>query len=128
MDRCHSSTIFIYNAGLTSSNTTFVFMTKPEITREQLERGKLNSETARIPWKELQRYFAGGYTLVVDQKLDLIDVAYQMQRDNSALIEQWMNKDWIKQTSNEQARQWYNDEAELWACVIKPWVLIQPVD
>ncbi|MBT4076778.1 MAG: DUF2288 domain-containing protein, partial [Gammaproteobacteria bacterium] len=38
-------------------------MSDPEITSVELIRGKLNSETARIPWKELQRYFAGGYTL-----------------------------------------------------------------
>jgi hypothetical protein len=98
------------------------------ITREQLERGKINSETALLPWKELQRYFAGGYTLVVEPELDLIEVAYQMQQDNAAQIEQWMLENLIQQTSNDQARQWYNDDAKLWACVIKPWVLIQPAD
>ncbi len=95
------------------------------ITQKELIRGKLNSETARIAWKELQRYFAGGYTLVVDQQLDLIDVAYQMQQDNAVLIEQWMQQNLITQVNNEQARQWFNDDIELWACVVKPWVLLQ---
>ena len=103
-------------------------MTDSDITSEQLARGKINSETARIPWKELQRYFAGGYTLLVDEQLDLIEVAYQMQQDNAGQIEQWMNNQLIRQVSNEQARQWYNNDAELWSCVIKPWVLIQPCD
>jgi hypothetical protein len=103
-------------------------MTKPDITSEQLIRGKLNSETARIPWKELQRYFAGGYTFVVDQQLDLIDVAYQFEQDNAKQIEIWLNDQLIQQVSNDQARQWYNDDASLWACVVKPWVLIQPGD
>lgn len=103
-------------------------MTEPEITSEQLTRGKINSETARMRWKELQRYFAGGYTLQVETQLDLIDVAYQMQQDNAGQIEQWMNEQLIHQVSNEQAREWYNDDAELWSCVIKPWVLIQPCD
>lgn len=103
-------------------------MKKPEITSTELLRGKLNSETAQIPWKELQRYFAGGYTLVVDLQLDLIDVAFQMQQNNSAQIEQWLNTEMIKQVSVDQARQWYNDDALLWACVIKPWVLIQMTD
>jgi len=97
-----------------------------EITREQLERARLNSETARIAWKELQRYFAGGYTLSISEQLDLIDVAYQFQQDNAAQIEQWLNAGLVQQVSNDQARQWYNDDATLWACVVSPWVLIQP--
>ena len=103
-------------------------MKKPEITQEELTRGKLNSETARIPWKELQRYFAGGHTLLVDQQLDLIEVAYQINQDNAPQVEQWMKDNLLAQVSNDQARQWFNDDAELWACVIKPWVLIQPLD
>ena len=100
-------------------------MNDSEITNEQLVRGKLNSETARIAWKELQRYFAGGYTLLVSQQLDLIDVGYQFYQDNAAQIEQWLNSELISQVSNEQARQWFNDDATLWACVVSPWVLIQ---
>jgi len=103
-------------------------MSDPGITQQELTRGKLNSETARIPWKELQRYFAGGYTFTVDLQLDLIDVAYQFQQDNAKQIEVWLNEQLIQQVSNDQARQWFNDDAELWACVVKPWVLIQPID
>ena len=103
-------------------------MTDPGITQQQLIRGKLNSETACIPWKELQRYFAGGFTLYVKQELDLIEVAYQMHQDNAPQIEQWMQANLLHQVSNEQARQWFNDDAQLWACVIKPWVLIQDRD
>ncbi len=103
-------------------------MTDFDITSHELLRGKINSETARIPWKELQRYFAGGYTLIVDQSLDLVEVAYQMQQDNAKQIEQWMLSKQIRPVSNDEARRWYNDDAELWACVVKPWVLIQPLD
>ena len=99
-----------------------------DVTQQELIRGKLNSETAKIPWKELQRYFAGGYTLQVSEQLDLIEVAYQMQQDNAQQIEEWMQQQLIQQVGNKQARQWFNDDAMLWACVIKPWVLIQPAD
>ncbi len=98
------------------------------ISQKELISGKLNSETARIAWKELQRYFAGGYTLVIDQQLDLIEVAYQIQQDNSVQIEQWMQQNLISQVSNAQARRWFNDDAKLWACVVKPWVLLQDPD
>ena len=103
-------------------------MTESEITSEQLIRGKINSETAKMRWKELQRYFAGGYTLEVDTQLDLVEVAYQMQQDNTEQIERWMNEQMIRQVSNDLAREWFKNDTELWACVIKPWVLIQPCD
>ena len=103
-------------------------MSEPEITQQELLRAKLNSETARIPWKDLQRYFAGGYTWLVAQELDLIDVAYQVHQDNASQVEQWMSSQQLRQVRNDEARRWYNDDAELWACVIKPWVLIQPMD
>ena len=101
-------------------------MNEPEITQEELIRGKLNSETARIPWKELQRHFAGGYTFFISSELDLIEVGYQFQIDNAPQIEIWLNQELAKQVSNDQAREWYNNDESLWACVVKPWVLIQP--
>ena len=65
---------------------------------------------------------------MVDPTLDLVEVAYQMQQDNAEQIEQWMLGHQIRQVSNDEARRWYNDDAALWACVVKPWVLIQPLD
>ncbi|MBC8210599.1 MAG: DUF2288 domain-containing protein [Gammaproteobacteria bacterium] len=103
-------------------------MSEQEITSQQLIRGKLNSETARIPWKELQRHFASGYTLFVSLELDLIDVAYQFEQDNAQQIELWLNAELIHQVRNDQAREWYNNDATLWACVVSPWVLLQHSD
>ncbi len=99
-----------------------------DISAEELIRGKLNSETARMPWKELQRHFATGHTLYIDPSLDLIEVGYRMERDDAAQIEEWMKQSLIRPVSNDQARRWYNDDAELWTCVVRPWVLLQPAD
>ncbi len=99
-----------------------------DISAEELMRGKLNSETARMPWKELQRHFASGHTLYIDPSLDLIEVGYRMERDDAAQIEEWMTQSLIRPVSNDQARRWYNDDAELWTCVVRPWVLLQPAD
>ncbi len=103
-------------------------MENPQITQKELILGKLNSETARIGWKQLQRYFASGHTLIVDDSLNLIDVAYQFHKNNTKQVETWLNDEMVTQVSNEQARRWYNDDADLWACVVKPWVLIQQAE
>ncbi len=43
----------------------------------ELEKAKVNLETAKIPWAELQRCFAAGLAIAVAGDLDLVEVAYQ---------------------------------------------------
>ena len=39
---------------------------------------KLNLETARIQWAELERHFARGVVIVIDENLDLPNIAEKM--------------------------------------------------
>jgi hypothetical protein len=88
---------------------------------------KLNLETAQIPWHELQRYFASGNAIFVDASLDLIQVATQISEDNAVQIKYWMESGLLDAVKDSQAMQWYEDDAIVWALVIKPWVLVQPL-
>lgn len=82
-------------------------------------------ETAQIPWRELQRFFASGNAVAVDESLDLIYVATQITKDNAAQIKTWMNEGLVDAVKDSQAKDWYEQDAILWALVIKPWVLVQ---
>ena len=62
--------------------------TKPENETEL--RLKINSETARLPWAELQRHFAQGTVVYVSDMLDLVDVAVRISHDDKANIAKWM--------------------------------------
>ncbi len=95
-------------------------------TRESL-RAKINLETSRIAWRELQRFFAAGAAVYVAASLDLIEVATRIANDDKAQVELWMKQGLLGQVSDDQAHAWFNDDAELWAVVVKPWVLVQPV-
>ena len=53
---------------------------------DALLRAKLNGETSRMPWHELQRFFAGGSMIVVDDTLDLVEVALRIARDDKAAV------------------------------------------
>ncbi len=86
---------------------------------------KLNRETARIPWSELQRFFAQGKTLRVDSSLDLIQVARAVVDDDAAKIKQLMQDDLLGQVDDQQAVAWLEAEASVWAIVSAPWVLVQ---
>jgi len=99
----------------------------PEITSAELARAKINSETARILWKELQRFFASGKTLYVEAELDLVDVGFALQNDSTDRVQHWLDQEKVRAVSTEQARQWIEADAEVWAVVVKPWVLIQSI-
>jgi hypothetical protein len=88
---------------------------------------KLNLETAQIRWHELQRYFASGNAIFVDASLDLIQVATQISEDNASQIKIWMESGLLDVVKDSQAALWYEEDAIVWALVIKPWVLVQKI-
>lgn len=88
----------------------------------------MNLETSRIAWKELQRFFASGAALSVSNKLDLVEVALQISEDNKAQVEQWLVSGQIGKVREEQAKAWYEADAEMWAVVVSPYVLVQAAD
>ena len=87
----------------------------------------LLAETSKIPWRELQVFFAQGRTVHISAQLDLIDVAIAMSRDDAAQVEQWMRSGQLAQVSDDQARQWYEHDILVWSVVVKPWVLVQNI-
>ena len=100
-------------------------MTDEELTPEQAVREKIVSETAEIGWREMMREFAGGKTLRVDNDLDLIEVAYQMHRDNAPALAGWLKARQVRPVSDDEARRWYDEDRTVWGTVVKPWVLVQ---
>jgi hypothetical protein len=95
--------------------------------RQEIVRAKVNQETSKIAWKELQRFFAAGMALAVAEDLDLVEVAFQVSEDNAAQIREWMAAGKFGKVSDEQAGVWLERDELLWAVVISPWVLVQPV-
>ena len=100
--------------------------TKPQL--DNLEKHKLNLETAQISWPELQTHFARGYLISVNCDLDLVEVAFGFANDNRAQLESWLNAHHVHPVSDDQAREWHGGTATLWAVVVKPWVLVQARD
>lgn len=91
----------------------------------ELKRAKINSETAKIPWAELQRYFAAGKVMHVSAEIDLVDVAYALQQDDVERVRKWTDANQLGPVLDAQAHDWINNESSLWAVVVKPWVLVQ---
>ena len=95
--------------------------------KEDLEQitARLNTETARIEWKELERHFARGVLLTVSPELDLVEVGAHMIHDDKHIIDAWLESGELGKTSDDDAIGWSESEPALWAVVVAPWVLVQ---
>jgi len=96
-----------------------------KLNTDEIAREKVNLETSKIAWKELQRFFASGSAVFVASSLDLVDVAYQFSIDNKIQVAQWLKNNQIALVSDQQAINWLKADAEVWAVVVKPWILVQ---
>lgn len=86
---------------------------------------KINQETAKISWSSLQRFFAQGTAVWVDQGLDLVEVALAIAEDSAERVGSWMSEGSVSKVSDQQARDWIERDALVWAVVVRPWVLVQ---
>jgi hypothetical protein len=93
----------------------------------ELEKEKVNLETAQIAWTDLQRFFAKGEVVWVSDELDLIEVSYQFSIDDKASVQNWLEAQQIALVSDTQALRWFEKNAELWAVVVKPRILVQEI-
>ncbi|GFO71725.1 hypothetical protein BJAS_P1394 [Bathymodiolus japonicus methanotrophic gill symbiont] len=95
------------------------------MTEVDLSKQKVNQETSKIPWSELQRFFAQGLAVSVEPELDLVDVADAFSKDDKTQVELWMQNQQVHLVTDQQAALWIENDALIWAVVIKTWVLVQ---
>ena len=91
-------------------------------------RANINNETSQINWDELQRFFAGGWLIYVDTNTNLLDVAVSFSQDDKEQVSKWLTSGEVAKVTDTQAKQWHEENASFWANVVKPWVLIQPIE
>ena len=94
----------------------------------QSEKIKIHAETARTCWKDIALFYAKGQMIHVSEKLDLIEVAHCLSIDDTAQIEKWIEESLIQRAFDELAGTWAESGEDLWAVVVKPWVLVQAVN
>ena len=87
---------------------------------------KINRETARVHWSELERHFAHGAVIYVSTELDLVEVALRIAHDDKDHILRWMAEGKVAKVSDVQAQTWQQADTRLWASVVSPFVLVQP--
>lgn len=92
---------------------------------QELLYAKLNMETAQMPWRELQRYFASGHIIAIGSDMDLVNVAVMIAADDTDNISRLLQEHKIEKVTDEQAQAWFDEDIDLWTVVVKPWILVQ---
>ena len=100
-------------------------MPESDAEPEDVLRREYHQQTARIHWHDLQTYYAHGSVICVAPKLSLVEVAVQLGMDNTECFQGWIASGDIAAVSDQQALTWYEANAQMWAVVAAPWVLVQ---
>jgi|GEM_PF-2016171 len=85
----------------------------------------LVKQTAKIPWAELERFFAAGKVIEVEPPLNLVTVGLALKDDDVAQFNEWINANKIAPINDESAQLLHDQNASVWALAVAPWVLIQ---
>ena len=84
-------------------------------------------ETAKIEWKELQRFYAQGKVFHVADELDLVQVASAFSDDNIESVTTWASSGQVQAVSDSQAIEWFEADELVWAVTVAPFVLVQSI-
>ena len=89
--------------------------------REQLAE---NLDVAE--WNWLVPHVKRDSVVIIDQKLDLLDVGVAIASDNTSSVQDWISQELIYKPSAEQLSIWNdNDTTKFNALIVKPFVLVQ---
>ena len=116
----------VCNCSEISVSGTVEFKSKMQPSESTAElKKRLNGETAKIGWNQLQKHYASGNVLAVAPGFDLIKVAIAMHCDDTAQIKNWLADGSLFEVSDDQAKSWHHNNNRVWALVIPPFVLVQ---
>ena len=88
-------------------------------------RTRLNLETGRVGWKDLEILFARGMVMQVSPELDLVEVAALTAENDTEQMQSWTEQGLVGALSAGQAKDWQARNPELWAVVVAPWAFVQ---
>ena len=100
---------------------------KSDSPNDELIFSKLNQETGKINWAELQKHFAHGTVVVVEKDVDLVQVAQHFSGNQEKLIRELLDSEKMHRATDDDAKRWNNIKQNFWAVVVSPWVLVQEI-
>lgn len=89
-------------------------------------RQHLANEVHRVDWRPLSPHAKRGGLVLVDPRLDIVEVALAVAKDDSTRVQQWMQSQQLARPSDEQMESWRDETEERFTVIIvQPYVLAQ---
>ena len=89
---------------------------------------KLQEDIANISWQEVLPHAKRDAVVVINGKLNLLEVAEAIALDNTSLVSSWIAEGLIAKPSVTQLTDWNsNPQKEFTAAIVQPFVIIQPL-
>ena len=89
-------------------------------------QAKLREDIATIGWQDIMAHARRDAVIVVNPELDLVMVGEAIAKDNSSLVNDWIQQAQIAKPSTEQLTQWNNKpETQFTTLIVQPFVIVQ---
>ena len=89
-------------------------------------RAHLANEVHRVDWQPLAAHARRGGLVLVDTRLDLVEVAVAVAQDDTVQVQRWMEARQLLKPTDAQVDSWKSETEERFTVVIvQPYVLAQ---
>ena len=87
---------------------------------------RLSQDVANTSWQDLLIHAKRDVVIVIDQKLDIIDVSEAIALDKKDLVSGWIARKLIAKPSSKQLSSWNNNpQQEFVTSIVQPFVIVQ---
>ncbi|MEL4894169.1 DUF2288 domain-containing protein [Crocosphaera sp. Alani8] len=92
---------------------------------EELKK-QLKNEMADVDWNDIKPHAQRDAVIVVNGKLDLLEVGVAIAQDDKKAVEHWITEQLISKPSNQQLSDWNINSTQLFkTLIVQPFVLVQ---
>ena len=92
---------------------------------EELKK-QLKNEMAEVDWNDIKPHAQRDAVIVVNGKLDLLEVGVAIAQDDKKAVEHWITEQLISKPSNQQLSDWNINSTQLFkTLIVQPFVLVQ---
>ena len=90
---------------------------------------RLSQDVANTSWQDLIPHVKRDVLIVIDPKLDIIDVSEAIALDKKDLVSDWITQNLITKPSSQQLSSWNsNPQQEFITSIVQPFVIIQETE
>ncbi len=83
-------------------------------------------DLAEVEWERLRPHLDRDALIVVDEELDIVEVANCMAVDDSGKVAEWVGTGKLKKPGRQQLEEWNGEDKKLFrTLIVQPFVLMQ---